>query len=76
MKCCGTCVYARFEYTPTKKIKKSTAGHCLYKVPDDAWPPLPYAMTSSYCFRLPVSPSSNGIQEHDGVECPVYKSKD
>lgn len=66
--CCKTCIFSRWELTPTGRIAAYKAGYCTYKV---VLPPLPESVTMSHNFTGKFSKS--GITAMNGVDCPVYQ---
>ena len=69
---CGTCRWLNVELDKTGRrvVRKGKPYRCLFEV---NWPPLPFAITTQYGFRLPVA-IRQGISGSDGADCPTWEA--
>jgi hypothetical protein len=76
---CSDCRHAKFQLTPTGKVKKGLAGVCKYPIPED--PILPIAVTQAYGYltmkqRYEHKPRGGMTIWHNWTDCPTFGAKE
>jgi hypothetical protein len=80
--CCETCKWAKWELTPTGKIRKFVAGRCLFPVDKEAIREflrvhLPqYAGGEEQLRDASLFDVRRGIWPSDGESCGVWEAKE
>lgn len=65
-KCCGTCIFADFERTPTGRIKKDAVSRCGFPINTIPERVLPFGFSQGPSRQL-------GIWPTDGKDCTYHK---
>lgn len=69
---CQTCIFSRWNLTPTGKIQKNECGQCESPLPD--FPVLSDSVTKAYGYSS-VWKKGN-IWPDDGRNCPMWKENE
>lgn len=73
-KICRTCRWAEWEKTPTGRVKRSEAGHCVVEIPGMS---LPVCCTPEECEKVSAGRfHKTGIWWDYEKECPFWEGKE
>jgi hypothetical protein len=66
--CCKTCLFSRWNLTPTGRISKDSSGRCVVEFP---FLFLPDCVTKAYGFKK--EPARTYVSQDWGGSCPLYQ---